>query len=84
MLGRAKETFERLIRDDPHAVEYRETLATALGKRYRQTGRTAEAIRAYQRARDVLEGLPYGSADGLYNLAGVQVQCSTLADEGTA
>ena len=39
-------------------------------------------MRAYPRARDILEALPYISADGLYNLAGVQAQCEAFASAG--
>jgi eukaryotic-like serine/threonine-protein kinase len=85
MLNTAKEILEKLNRDHPKVLEYREPLAEAvgcLGKIYRESGHITEAMLAYQRARKILEDLPYLNADELYVLAGFQAQCAALVNAG--
>ncbi len=83
MLQTGGKTLEKLIHDHPKLVDYRRALPEALGpmgRLYRESGNLAEARRAYRRARDVLETLPYLSADELYNLAGILAQSASLSD----
>jgi serine/threonine-protein kinase len=85
MLVRAAEDLEGLLGADPRVVESRENLSealAALGRLYRQTDRPAQAVRAYRRAREVLEAAPRLIPDGWYRLAGARAQCAALTDGG--
>jgi hypothetical protein len=87
MLEQAAAHLDRLIRQDPKVAEYREVLAEALavlGRLYRESGWTAEAMCAYHRAGEILERSPPRGAEELYHLAGVLAQCATLSATGAA
>jgi serine/threonine protein kinase len=86
LLARSCEILDRMIHDDRQgALTYRTYLwepLAALGKVYRSTGRTSQALESYRRARDVISTLPHPDEQALYGLAATQAQCTMLEAKG--